>query len=127
VILVIREEQLKAIEEARDLEYSREIISVMERHCPDLIVTFDKYTLEKIVLNSVIQGRFYGIKSRRATIAFVGLSIAAGARFISNRIIREFFEREMIMSSDVKVEWLFKRSLRILQIVHARRRLGKDL
>ncbi len=126
-MLIIREEQLKTIDEARELEYCREIVIVLERKCPELIANIDKSILTKLVCNSVKQGRLYGIKSRKAILSFVGLSIAAGKNFHSNNVIRKFFENERIVSPDVKVEWLFRRSLRILQFVQARNPLDKDL
>lgn len=114
--MLIRPEQMASMDEAMQKRYHEELRKLLREQSPDLVATLDDATLLERIAAAEEKARAYGVKTGEGILAYVGLSLTAGARFDEDPKIQPFLRRPG-EDPDAKIHWLFTRILETLQPV----------
>jgi hypothetical protein len=112
--MVIRPEQMASMDEAMQNRYHEELRKLLREQSPDLVAKLDDATLLERIAAAVGRARGYGVQTGEGILAYVGLSLAAGAKFDDDPKIQPFLRRPG-EDPDAKIHWLFTRILESLQ------------
>jgi hypothetical protein len=112
--MVIRPEQMAAMDGAMQKRYHEELRTFLREHSPQLVAKLDDAALLSRIAPAAQKAREYGIRTGEGVLAYVGLAIAAGPGIHDDPKIRVFLEQDP-GSPDAKVEWLYINVLESMQ------------
>jgi hypothetical protein len=120
--MLIRKEQMDALESAGQERYLHRLRSYLRLHVPGLVAHIDDAVLLERIRAAVPQARAAGIRSDEGVLAFVALAIAAGPGFFQHPSIRKFFAGQAD-DPERKIRWLYQRvTAKLADRVNALRR-----
>jgi hypothetical protein len=89
-MLVIRRDQIQAMEETRWEQYCRQVAEFFRNNTPELVEVMKPNELEQRVRFAVVDARNLQITSREALSIYVALALAAGPEFHRDIVVRDF-------------------------------------
>ncbi len=105
---------MAGMDAARQARYYEELRRIFRERFPQLVSRLDDPTLLDRIAVSVQRARAYGVRTGEGLMGYTGLALMAGPAFHEDPKIRRFFE-ETAGNPDLKVRWLFERSVERLQ------------
>jgi hypothetical protein len=89
-VMIIRQNQIQAIDDAMFIEYQRRLIAFYRDRAPGFISRFSDAQLKQRIARAVPRARAFGLDSAEGIMQYVGLALAAGSKFDEDPKVCEF-------------------------------------